>query len=160
MPDRPYERLEPQRRVSDKALTLSYKVNQFTGITPEDVAFISEWLELASTEEGQRILRQRRRDEQAAERARRAKDDRRRNRQHAIFDRTIELMEGLYPGQDYFNLEVAQLSQHKEGLTAENLGYAMKRHSIRADPEELSGKLRVRGYHFKTARPDDIDTDF
>lgn len=149
MPERPYERLEPQRRPVDRALTLSYWVNPMTGITPEDAEKIQAWIELASTEEGQEQLRQKRRDEQAAERARWAKDQRRRDREHAIFKRTLALMEETFPGQDYFNRDVARTAQHKEGLTAENIRYAMKRNSITADADELGVKLRVRGYHFK-----------
>lgn len=54
------------------------------------------------------------------------------------------------------------MAQHKEGLTAESIRYALKRHSLRADPEELGRKLRVRGYHFKETPPseyyeDDLD---
>lgn len=161
MPERPYERLEPQRRPVDRALTLSYRVNPMTGITPEDVEKIQAWIELASTEEGQEQLRQKRRAEQAAEAARRAKDDRRRKREHAIFERTLTLMEETFPGQDYFNRDVARMAQHKEGLTAENISYAMKRHSISTNAEELGTKLRVRGYHFKERQPDEeFDIDF
>ena len=154
MPERPYERLEPQRRPVDRALTLSYRVNPMAGITPEDVEKITGWIELASTEAGQEQLRQKRRDEQAAERARWAKDQRRRAREHAIFERTLALMEETFPGQEYFNRDVARMAQHKEGLTAENIGYALKRHCISASAEELGRKLRVRGYHFRERQPD------
>lgn len=159
MPERPYERLIELRRPVDRALTLSYRVNPLTGITPEDVEKLTAWIELASTEEGQAELRQKRRDEQAAERARWAKDQRLRERRHRIFLRTLELMEELYPGQDYFNRDVARMAEHKEGLIAENISYALKRHSLKADPDELSRKLRVRGYHFKERQPDGWDED-
>lgn len=159
MPDRPGEDLAGQRRPIDRALTLSYRVNPFTGITPEDVEAIDSWLQLASTPEGQAELRAKHAQELKDQRAYWAKDRRRRDREHAIFERTLPLAEDLFPGQEYFTRELARMAMNREGLTAENIGYALKRNSISADPREIFSKLRVRGYHRKESRPDQWDED-
>jgi hypothetical protein len=159
-PDRPDENLIYNRRPIDRAITLFYKVDGWTGLTAKDVIAIEEWLALASSPEGHKILRARRVKEEAAKRAERAKWSRENDRKHAHFKQIFAKVIELYPGQEYLARDLGSMGQHKEGLTSENVGYALKRHSIRADPDELSAKLRIRGYHRKYAKPYDYDLDF
>lgn len=165
MPDRPSEDLIELRRPIDRALTLCYKVDGYTGITPEDVVAINAWIELASTPEGQKELRAERVRMLAERRAEYAKSDRRWARESRLFSQVAAKVEELYPGQSYLGRELGSMAKFKDGLTAESVGYALKRHSVQADAEELAAKLRVRGYHRKFAQPDTdleppVDDDF
>lgn len=66
----PGARLAGMRAPRDKALTAVCTVNRFEGITHRDIAEVEEWLELASTPEGQAELRRRRRNERERDRRR------------------------------------------------------------------------------------------
>jgi len=149
MPDRPGEDLTELRRPIDRALTKSFRVNPWTGITPADVEEILGWIELASTEAGQQELRAQRQVELKEEKKTRARQDRQRGRQHEIFMAIRDRLLELYPEQRRFASEVASAGQYKDGLTAETLRYALKRNSIEADPTELAASLRVPRYHLR-----------
>lgn len=43
--------------------------------------------------------------------------------------------------------ELASTAQQREGLTPENVVYALKRSGVVADAEDVSAKLRIFGYH-------------
>lgn len=161
MPDRPGEDLTQRRRPVDRAITLSYKVNPWTGITPEDVEAISSWVQTASHPTGQGYLREKRAEALRRDRARWAKDERRRSREREIFKRTLERASELFPGQDYLNRQLAAISKSPYGLTAESVGYALKRASVNADAEALSAKLRVPRFHREFLPADDaVGLDF
>ncbi|WP_147436685.1 hypothetical protein [Microbacterium telephonicum] len=69
--DQPDDWLMTARRPVDRALTLIYRpASPMTGLQEPDTAEIDEWLNLASTVEGQQELRDRRRREVRRERAR------------------------------------------------------------------------------------------
>ncbi len=161
MPERPYERLEPQRRPVDRALTLSYRVNPYTGITPEDVEKITAWIELASTEEGQRELREKRRRERETERRNLAQQKRRRAREREISEIVEARARELFPGQDYFIRDLVSMGSHPEGLVPENIGFALTRHSVRGDAEEIGRALRVPRFHKRELAEEELsDRDF
>lgn len=159
MPDRPYEDLTGQRRPVDRALTRSYRVDPITGITPEDVLEIRAWLDLASTPQGQLQLRQERREMLAEQRRARLQETRRRDRRYEIMDQVKAKVLELYPGQDHFARDVASMAQSRTGLVPENLGYALKRHSLKGGPEALSAALRIPRYHLRELPPEDTDFD-
>lgn len=55
--------IERNRRPNDRALTLSYRVSYWLGLTQRDIDELDAWLTLASTSEGHTELRRRRRAE-------------------------------------------------------------------------------------------------
>lgn len=162
MPDRPSSDLTESRRPIDRALTLSYWVNPATGITEEDAANILQWIELASTPEGQKQLRNKRAHELGLVRADQAKRERRWDRELAVAKIVRERIEAIYPGQEYFCQEIANLARGEFGLTDESIGFALKRHSIRADAAELGRKLRVARFHraVYVEPEEELDGDF
>jgi len=151
MTDRPSEDLAGLRRPIDRALTRSFSVSPWTGITPEDVKKVLAWVELASTVEGQKELRAQRQAQIKWERQSWARQERQRDREHQVFVSIRNRLLELYPENRRFASEVASLGQYRHGLTAENLDYALKRHSIKADPAELAASLRVPRYHLREA---------
>ncbi len=160
MPNRPSSDLTESRRPIDRALTLSYWVNPSTGITEEDAVNILRWIDLASTPEGQKQLRNKRAHELGLVRADQAKRERRWDRERAVKEIVQKRVEEIYPGQDYFCREIAALARSEEGLTDKNLAFALKRHSLQGDPAELGRKLRVARFHRATPLEDPIDGDF
>lgn len=161
MTDRPSEDLAGLRRPIDRALTRSFSVSPWTGITPEDVKKVLAWVELASTVEGQKELRAQRQAQLKWERQSWARQERQRDREHQVFVGIRNRLLELYPENRRFASEVASLGQYRHGLTAENLDYALKRHSIEADPAELAASLRVPRYHLReTARESELDEKY
>lgn len=159
LPDRPGEALGELRRPIDRALTLHYAVDSWTGLTDSDVEIIEEWLKLARTEEGHRELRERHRKRQAERRAQAERWRRDRTRRNKHFDIVKERSLSIFPQNDRLARELASMAQQREGLTPENVGYALKRSGVVADAEGVSAKLRIFGYHRRYRKPDEEDND-
>lgn len=149
MPDRPGEDLTELRRPIDRALTRSFRVSPWTGITPEDAAEILRWVELASNLEGQQELRANRRADLDKSRREINRYRKQRDRERQIFERVRDRVLELFPGQGRFATELGSLAQDREGLIEENVAFTLKRHSLQADPAELAASLRVPRYHLR-----------
>lgn len=161
LPDRPGEELTAGRRPIDRALTLHYVVDPWTGLTTKDVEFIEEWLTLASSEEGHVELRARRAKAEAKKRAEQKRWSRENERKHRHFKEVRARALGIFPQEENLARELGSLAQHREGLTEENVGYALKRNKVEASASEVSAKLRVVGYHRRYAKPyEDEELDF
>ena len=166
MPERPWERLDARRRPVDRALTLSYRINPFLGITEEDIEEINSWLELASTEEGQRKLRADRAAEKRRFREDRKRRERRLDREAEVREIVLQRLEERYPdpADEPFRRELAYQARHRNGLDSEAVGYLFGRYGVEEGTEELIAFLRVPRYH-RSRRPsedelDSIDLDF
>ena len=165
MPGRPSERLVERRRSIDKALTLSYEINPFLGITAEDIEEINGWLELASTDAGQKELRARRQKElrsiRDGQRRRERRLDRAYDVEQIVLDRLLERYPD--PADEPFRRELAYQARTRDGLQSEALGYLFARYGVEADTEELIAALRVPRYHRSRKQSDDdhgLDLDF
>jgi len=165
MPGRPSEQLMERRRPIDKALTLSYEINPFLGITAADIEEINGWLELASTEHGQKELRARRQKELRSIRDDQRKRERRQDRaydvQQIVLDRLLELYPD--PVDEGFCRELAYAARRREGLDAESVGYLLVRHGVEAELDELIAAIRVPRYHRSGSAGEDdqgVDSDF
>ena len=161
MPERPGERLEVLRRPEDQALTLSHRVNPYTGLTEEDVELIEGWLAIVSTEQGQREMQ--RAEARRQETARRLEEERRARQEQAqqVYDGSRVKLAELFPGEDYFIRDLAQLTRYADGLSLDAIEYSLKRNSISADPQTIRDALWVEGYHRKRAADDfPIDDNF
>lgn len=159
--DHPGEDLIYNRRPIDRAITLFYKVDSWTGLTAKDAVAIEEWLTLASSPEGHKILRARRVKEQAAKKAQYLKWKRESLRKHAHFLEVFSRAFELFPDNEELARSLGRLAEFRDGLTSENVGYALKRAAVEADSEELSAKLRIQGFHSKRSKSyEDEETDF
>lgn len=146
MPDRYYEMLEGQRRPQDRALTLTYKVNSYTGITLEDAVNIEAWIEKASTPEGQKELRAERAAMLRKQRAEKARIIRKNNREDRMFDRTRARVLEMLPNDDSLAVTLAYLfSMTPSGSPhVEDVKNALKREGVEANAEELIRVIKAR----------------
>ena len=151
MPDRESEDLASLRRPIDRGITRSFQVSPWTGITPEDIGKIMDWVELASTPEGQKKLRAQRQAQVSYERQQLAKFLRQRDRERQAFetvrDRTLE----LYPEYGKrFATAIGSIGQSKRGLSVTNVTRLLQRHPyVPMDPAELAASLRIPRYHLR-----------
>lgn len=160
MVDRYGESLVDLRRPIDRAITLEYKINPFTGIANYNVEEIREWIEQVSTVDGQKELREKRREKMRKIYASNKKLEIKKTKQKEIYNLSQSKMEEMFPNQFYFNREIARLAQHKE-FDQESIEYAMKRFSILADSSEIFEKIYIPRYHRKkgVAEYREIDSD-
>lgn len=136
--------LNERRRPVDRALTRAYIVpNPTFGIRAVDVQILDEWLDLASTEAGQRELRRQR---QLTFRRRRDRDRRERRGTEAAYRRWRKyrraLNEVLAPDSVLGSILTREVAQHEGNLGLAEIAFLRKEWGDRADPpaEEL---LRV-----------------
>jgi len=134
--------LEALRRPSDYAITLSFSVNPWNGLTEANVEFIREWLALASSEEGQKELRARRSEDLKEQRAYRATRKRQDKRRREVLEATKGVVEELFPAHEEFVWEVANLAS-RGVLDGRTLAAAAQRAEL-TDVSELAKRLRVK----------------
>lgn len=155
MPERPGEDLAERRRPIDRAITLSYRINPFLGITAEDIEEIEAWLALASTEAGQKELRVRRAKELRDQKASQLREEKRWIRGIELSKAARLRVEESFPEERRLIQELGALARDREGLTDENVTTVFTRAGVEADPIEFAAKLRVPRYHRRFAKPVD-----
>lgn len=146
MTDRPGEDLAELRRPVDRALTCSWEVNRYTGITESDVKHIRYWLELASTPEGHVELRENRNKKMKREKLQREKWERQRNSEKKAYDIVLAKLEEIFPDQSYFTRDLANSARHQT-FDEDSVSWTMKRHNIVGNADELFQKIRIPRYH-------------
>lgn len=150
MPDRDSEDLASLRRPIDRGITRSYQVSHWTGITPQDIEKVLEWVDLASTPEGQKELRAQRQAQVGYERQQWNRVMRERDRERKAFETVRDRALELFPDSDRFARDIAAVGQSKRGLTERNVTDVLKRHGyISAEPAELIESLRIPRYHLR-----------
>ena len=150
MPDRDSEDLASLRRPIDRGITRSYQVSPWTGITPQDIEKIMEWVELVSTPEGQKKLRSQRQAQRTYERQQWNKTTRQRDREREVFETVRGRALELFPDSGRFARDIGAVGQHRQGLTERNVTDVLKRHPyISAEPSELIESLRIPRYHLR-----------
>lgn len=154
MPDRPGEDLADQRLPEDRALTRSYAVNPFDGITGEDRANILAWIDQTTSVEGRAYLQLA--EEAKLEEQRRWLKERR--LAHQISEDAVEKVLERYPDQPHFARSLAGVARHRTGLSIPTIELYLKRHSLRGNAEELFDALWIDSYHRTEDDADDTPT--
>lgn len=152
-PWRQSDRLESLRSSFEEALTWGYEVDPATGLTERDGERILEWLELASSESGQEVLRERLHEREKLEEAKAAAREEQRERDRQRRARVKRLLEDdELPWR--LKIELVAAATAREGLTIESVGYALHRSrrelkeaGIELDARSLSARLREPGFH-------------
>lgn len=160
LPDRPNERLESRRLMVDVPLTKSYETNPYTGLTSEDARSIREWVKLASSVDGQWTLRNEHAVTVREEAIERADWEYKRTLELNAFEVVQARLLELYPDEERFSRVLASCGRLRSGLSVDTVAYTLKSHSLEGDPVELSGLLKINGYHFEVDSSDNDTVEF